>query len=129
MFALLEHRQRANAASTTGAPGAAPEVHWDLLVEIPGQERLPTWRLSANPIETDAPIAAARIQDHRRIYLDYEGPLSGERGWVRHLDRGEAHLQHAADPEGEITIELRGRFLNGEFRLVPAGPALSFRHA
>jgi len=98
-FALLEH---------TTPDG----VHWDLLVERPGQEKLTTWRLLANPLEADD-VPAERIADHRRLYLDYEGPISGGRGSVRRLDTGECECEVASD--GIWRLRLRGRHLRGEY--------------
>ena len=48
---------------------------------------LQTWRLPAPP-PVDASQAAA-IGDHRLMYLDYEGPVSGNRGTVKRWDAGE----------------------------------------
>ncbi len=116
MFALLEHRTR------TGA-------HWDLLVEVPDAERLITWRLSQNPLTQTGPIVAERIADHRRVYLEYEGPVSGDRGEVRRQDRGEAEWI-ARGPE-LYRLKLRGAHLAGmyEIKLDPASaePLTYFR--
>lgn len=81
-----------------------PFLHWDLLLETEA-ERLPTWRLwqpprlSATPAEghseTEAvsftelqQIAAEELAPHRREYLDYVGPVSGDRGEVRDYEQG-----------------------------------------
>lgn len=116
MFALLEHRTR------TGA-------HWDLLVEVPDAERLITWRLSGNPLAQTGPIVTERIADHRRVYLEYEGPISGDRGEVRRLDRGAAEWS-AHSPE-LYRLKLHGAHLAGmyEIKLDPASaePLTYFR--
>ena len=56
--------------------------HWDLLLQVPGRERLLTWRVAIPPEKWaaagDSEIAATRIADHRAIYLTYEGPILGE---------------------------------------------------
>lgn len=62
-----------------------PDLHWDLLLEAGDSCR--TWRLSAVP-QVDVDIAATPIADHRLLYLDYEGPVSGNRGIVECWDRG-----------------------------------------
>lgn len=59
-----------------------PFLHWDLLLD--NGETLTTWRLLQRPAG-DAWIPAERLPDHRRIYLDYEGPVSGDRGVVQQL--------------------------------------------
>jgi hypothetical protein len=102
LFALLEH-------STTEG------VHWDFLVERPHSQRLPTWRLVQNPLSGTGPIDAQRIGEHRRFYLDYEGPISGGRGEVRRIDRGEATI--LAWSEDRVRLDLRGAVLRGRFEL------------
>ena len=62
------------------------EPHYDLLVETyPGSD-LATWRSPVWPIETL--IVLQRLRDHRRIYLEYEGDLSGHRGRVERIGSG-----------------------------------------
>lgn len=66
---------------------------------------LMTWRLSELPAAS-APIAATRLDDHRIDYLDYEGPISGDRGEVRRVDAGEYLLiDESAD---ELLVDLYG---------------------
>ena len=126
MFVLLEHDTRDEAAR--GRRPGAGEVHWDLLIEVPGQERLATWRLAKNPIEAPAEIAAERIADHRRAYLEYEGELSGGRGAVRRLDRGASALEEYA--EHKVTADLEGEHLRGRYEIVRhAGGTMLFRRA
>ena len=62
-----------------------PVLHWDFMLEA--GDVLRTWRLSAPPIR-GAIVAAERIGDHRRLYLDYEGPVSDGRGNVVRWDAG-----------------------------------------
>ncbi len=70
--------------------------HWDLMLErsdVVDEHRLATWSLSILPNEwlrllghegesAEGPIVAERLADHRAAYLDYEGPVSGDRGAV-----------------------------------------------
>ena len=58
--------------------------HWDFMLELAGSLR--TWALQDEPTTT-RPIAARGLPDHRLVYLDYEGPVSGDRGPVSG-DRG-----------------------------------------
>ena len=51
-----------------------PILHWDFMLE--SGEVLRTWRLAAPP-RPGADFSAAPSFDHRRVYLDYEGPISG----------------------------------------------------
>lgn len=62
-----------------------PYPHLDLMLEA--GETLWTWRLEG-PLLPGQTIGAVRMFDHRLIYLDYEGPISGGRGSVRRLDEG-----------------------------------------
>lgn len=63
-----------------------PFLHWDLLLENGSVCR--TWRLLTIPDPTQPCIAAEELQDHRLHYLDYEGPISGQRGTVTRWDAG-----------------------------------------
>jgi len=39
-----------------------------------------------------------RLPDHRQLYLDYQGPISGDRGSVRRLNRGTVRwITHSPD--------------------------------
>ena len=88
--------------------GAAQKSHWDLLLEMDNGQLL-TWRVDSLPrnlIRSDASHAgigmwasclgndtfstvATRLVDHRGIYLDYQGPILGNRGSVSRLDAGQ----------------------------------------
>jgi len=67
-------------------PGYRQGLHWDLMLEE--GERLLTWALEKEP-EPGSAIAATKLPDHRLAYLDYEGPVSGERGRVTRVASGE----------------------------------------
>ena len=105
-----------------------PVLHWDFMLEK--EAALRTWRLTRPPNEP-GPIAAEPLADHRLAYLDYEGPVSGNRGTVRRFDRGEYTLLEESD--GSIVVDLCGTVLKGmaaiervdepeswTFRFVPA---------
>ncbi len=66
-----------------------PYLHWDLMLEE--ESSLRTWRLE-NPPTTDVLIQATPLASHRLIYLEYEGPVSGDRGIVRRWDQGSYQL-------------------------------------
>ena len=82
-----------------------PFPHWDLMLEAGAA--LQTWRL-AEPPTAGLAIDAASLSDHRPAYLDYEGPVSGERGTVRRWDAGV--FTEAADS----TPAVRKLILHGE---------------
>lgn len=102
MFVLLEHR-------------GFGDTHWDLMIALLDGP-LATWRLAKDPT-LSLPVAAERIGNHRRHYLDYEGPVSGDRGVVRRVDRGPCRIV-AADVERWL-VELSGTQLAGRFELAP----------
>ncbi len=64
--------------------GSKEGDHFDLMLEE--GEVLRTWRLRTASFA--APQEARAIKDHRKLYLDFEGEISGERGRVRIWDTG-----------------------------------------
>jgi hypothetical protein len=62
-----------------------PFLHWDLLLEEECSAR--TWRLLRKPCLGES-IAAEPLPDHRLMYLDYEGVVSGDRGSVKRFLAG-----------------------------------------
>lgn len=76
-----------------------PFLHWDLLLEAGSLAT--TWRLLRPPLDREL-IAAELLPDHRLLYLEYEGPVSGNRGYVRRVAGGqfrETRLSPPADRE------------------------------
>jgi hypothetical protein len=97
-FAVLEHTWNG--------------IHWDFLLER--GEVLRTWAIDAEII-ANAELPARSLPDHRRIYLDYEGPISGDRGNVRRIASGTYHLIEWTD--NRVVVSLIGDQLNGELAL------------
>lgn len=64
---------------------------------------LRTWRLAELPIQA-AKYPARLIGDHRREYLDYEGPISGGRGSVTRMESGECEV--IEDGANRIKVKL-----------------------
>jgi hypothetical protein len=91
------------------------KLHFDLM--IARGERLATWQLFADPrdLQPGGEISAVRIQPHRLAYLDYEGPISGDRGRIERLDRGRCRWTQIDEATIELTFQ--GRDLIGPFRL------------
>ena len=113
MFALLQHQTKTQGVAADKP--SADFIHWDLLIEVPDQSLLATWRLTDNPLLINTPVVAERIQDHRRIYLEYEGPLTRNRGFVHHLDHGPANIIKLVGDELHVMLE--GAQLRGQFRI------------
>jgi hypothetical protein len=91
-----------------------PSPHYDLMLEVDGV--LKTWRLTREPVGI-SPIPAEPIGDHRLGYLEYEGPVSGNRGTVTRWDRGE--LEAYEESKDNIDVVLRGDRLKGEHSFFP----------
>jgi hypothetical protein len=85
-----------------------PAPHWDFLVEAGGVLR--AWRLLAEP-KADTEITAEPNADHRLLYLDHEGAVSGGRGSVVRWDAGCA--EWAESEPDRVQVELRGVKLAG----------------
>ncbi len=97
------------------AQRARVELHWDFMLALPGHAGLLTWRLAQCPLDAFEPIAAKAIAAHRRVYLTYEGPLTGGRGVVTRIDHGSAQA-HSADGENWL-VELSGDRLRGRYEI------------
>lgn len=90
-----------------------PELHWDLMLESGAVLR--TWRLAVPPRASGERIAAIALPDHRLAYLDYEGPVSGNRGTVTRWDAG-CYEADAAAPT--LALRFVGARITGWARLV-----------
>ncbi len=89
-----------------------PTRHWDFLLEAGSVLR--AWRLLAEPIAGVVVTAEANF-GHRLLYLDYEGPVSGDRGNVSRWDAGT--FDWLVDEPGRVEVELRGAKLTGQWRI------------
>ncbi len=99
-FVLLEHRWNG--------------VHFDLMLETEPGGPLRTWAIDAE-IVRGHDLPARELTPHRAIYLDYEGQISGGRGTVKRLDRGEfTPLEWTG---ARVRVDLSGRQLVGEAEL------------
>jgi DNA polymerase Ligase (LigD) len=85
-----------------------PELHWDLMLEV--DNALRTWRLKG-ALSREQCVQAQSAPDHRLLYLDYEGPVSGDRGHVVRWDEGD--YQWLDDQKMEWRVRLAGRRLRG----------------
>jgi hypothetical protein len=88
-----------------------PTRHWDFLLEVGPVLR--AWRLSAPPSPGTA-VAAEASFDHRLIYLDYEGPISGGRGSVTRWDAG---TYSGSIEETGLDVTVHGSRLRGTIRM------------
>lgn len=103
-----------------------PERHWDFMLEV--EQKLKTWKLAAPP-QIGKMVKAQLSFDHRIVYLDYEGPISGDRGTVVRWDKGSFTWQQ--ESEDHVRVDLLGNVLkgvadlrresDGEWRLIVTG--------
>ncbi len=89
-----------------------PELHWDFMLEC--GEKLRTWRLIEEP-DSGGTTLATLLPDHRIEYLDYEGPVSGNRGTVTRWDTG--RFEWIVEKADQTEISLLGDRLDGVARL------------
>ena len=81
-FAVLHHQLGDHAQRN---------CHWDLLLEPPTllTVGLLTFEINSPPTEwANHKLVITRLPDHRPLYLDYEGPISGDRGQVKRVLAG-----------------------------------------
>ena len=93
-FTVLEHRWHG--------------VHWDFLIEE--GDSLRTWAIDA-PLVDRVVLPARPLAPHRRVYLDYEGPIAGDRGDVRRWDAGTARVEVWTD--SRVRLQVAGDQLVG----------------
>jgi hypothetical protein len=62
------------------------------------------------------PIKAEQLPDHRKAYLEYEGPVSGNRGTVSRWEEGEFNFLQKSP--NEMVVRLHGQQLHGTIKLV-----------
>jgi hypothetical protein len=97
-FALLWHELPTDAYKEKGPahrdwvePEPENGSHWDLMLELDSGELL-TWRLPGRPLSDllsdKLPFMAVQLPNHRIAYLDYQGPVSGNRGRVERVASG-----------------------------------------
>jgi hypothetical protein len=101
--------------------------HFDVMLESDGALR--TWAIAAlpgawsvapgSPGSSDAPatesVAATQLPNHRLAYLDYEGPISDDRGTVSRIEAGTfVSIEESTD---EWVVELTGERIRGRVTL------------
>jgi bifunctional non-homologous end joining protein LigD len=90
---------------------AEDQVHYDLMLEQ--EDVLKTWRL--NSVNFSQQLVIRESFDHRKIYLDFEGVLSKNRGKIEIWDKGEYKTK--AKTQKEWVVEFKGSKINGKFML------------
>jgi hypothetical protein len=95
--------------------GSDRQSHWDLMFQL--DDVLLTWAVEECPHPGLQTVARA-LDDHRLEYLDYSGPVSGNRGEVIPWDRGsyQGNLSRT-DP---FSLHLQGDQCGGLLQMEPA---------
>lgn len=68
--------------------------HFDLMFETSPGSALRTYRLPQWPVQEGD--VATPLKEHRREYLDYQGPVSNNRGFVTRITQGVIAIHGAA---------------------------------
>jgi hypothetical protein len=79
------------------------QPHFDLMIESHPGGPLETWRSDIWPIHAPTPLV--HLPPHRRAYLDYEGPISNDRGHVHRVEAGTCTVE--IEPDGRWTVASR----------------------
>ena len=93
------------------------DSHWDLMLQR--QLVLLTWEL-VEPLQirnSDHSTEVRRLADHRIDYLDYEGPVSDDRGRVQREANG--IVEWLSFTPTKIEARLESSRLNGFLTLIP----------
>jgi hypothetical protein len=121
-FVVLRHELPADSPRSS---------HWDVMFETDGTLR--TWAIEGMP-DTRDPQPAEALADHRLEYLTYEGPISGERGWVTRWDAGTYYRGAESAASGgrimgrdDFRFEVAGTRLRGAIELVRGPAGWSYR--
>lgn len=91
-------------------------IHFDLMLEIAGQELLRTLQLAHWPLPLGDSAPCSELWPHRRAYLNYEGEVAGGRGTVKRVESG----KWTATGEKMVLLASDGRVT----RLEQRGPVL-----
>jgi len=108
-FAVLHHQP--NPETT------CEEEHWDVMLET--DTALKTWAITPqHPAGSSFACPAIPLPDHRKIYLEFEGNVAGNRGAVVRIDDG---LYEQCSPQ---TFMLFGKTFHGT--LTTANDVMTF---
>ena len=100
-FAILRHQLPADSVRSS---------HWDLLLEKPNglDEALLTFAATTPPEEWGNATVVQQLPDHRAVYLDYDGPVSGNRGIVCRVVNGTLQWKEFSTKRLIATVQFSG---------------------
>lgn len=98
-------------------PDGSHHIDWMLARDSKNQQRLISFRLAErlDLMGAGAAAPAERVEDHRPLYLEYEGEVAGNRGSVRRLASGRVMRWRDTSP---ATMELAIHWSGGEENLL-----------
>ena len=79
------------------------DAHFDLMFETTPASDLATWRADQWPLTDQTTFTPLR--PHRRAYLQYEGPISGDRGTVHRIHSGTHEVVENGASELVVRLE------------------------
>lgn len=129
-FVVLKHTQpasqiplsRRQCLNGDDLPAGSMDVHYDLMLESAGG--LLTFAVAKKPSASHPAQPAIKLPLHRADYLEYEGPVSGDRGTVQRVMAGTFTLIEIApqtsleDSFEKLTLELFPSDQENPLRLV-----------
>lgn len=80
--------------------------HFDWMLARDGVGPLLTFRLEQDISEGSDGFTGKHLPDHRRVYLEYEGPISGDRGRVDRVAHGTCVIMAESQDELRIRLDL-----------------------
>ncbi len=96
-----------------------PKAHYDLMLETAPGSELATWRVKQWPLVGGSQLT--ELPNHRRKYLTFEGELSGGRGRVLAVTRGQCTIDARSGDDllvrletNQLTQEITLRRVNGD---------------
>lgn len=107
------------------SPSMNRPTHWDLLLEDSDHPLLATWALPTQP-QIGCEMPCEQLPRHRQHYLDYEGPISGDRGSVTQWDGG--GVLWLLDAEDHVRVQLTAGRMVGIVDLTQDATGWHFRH-
>lgn len=94
-FAVLHHTGGGGSGGGGGGGENGDEPHYDFLFDTTDTSSLVTFRLPQWPLARGT-YPATKLRDHRRLYLTYEGSISGDRGHVWRVADGTVRVIRSA---------------------------------
>lgn len=103
-FVVLHHEVSSGLAGPSIDPQWAGRVdHWDMMLEN-DSGTLTTFEVRF-PLTDSVSGVVRRLNDHRLDYLHFEGPVSGNRGFVRRVHSGTLSYQLQGAERIQCTLQ------------------------